>query len=300
MAERDVSSLSNSHEVRVTHLDWKVNVDFESCTLSAVATYSLPDTTAKHLDLDTAHLLIQSVVDQDDQPLVYKLHAPSKPHLGRKLSIRMTEGTTSVSIAYSTTDQCSAIQWLPPSQTSGGFYPYLFTQCQAIHARSLVPCQDLPGVKMTYTAEVTVPSWAVCVMSAVVSSSSQQGATKVYTWRQAVPISSYLLAMAVGDLARRDLSNRCAVWSEPSIVEAAAYEFAQTEEFLSLAESIAGTPYIWGRYDLLCLPPSCPVSARQDVIDMDQPVALSHTCHVSVRRHGEPLPDVCHTHTSGR
>lgn len=54
--------------------------------------------------------------------------------------------------------------------------------------------------------------------------------------------------MAVGQLEKRDISPRCAVWSEPSVVESAEYEFAQTEEFLKIAEEISGRKYVWGRY----------------------------------------------------
>jgi hypothetical protein len=44
--------------------------------------------------------------------------------------------------------------------------------------------------------------------------------------RQAVPIPSYLLALAVGNLESRELGPISAVWSEPEMVEAGAYEFA--------------------------------------------------------------------------
>ncbi|CAN0397308.1 unnamed protein product, partial [Hapterophycus canaliculatus] len=52
-----------------------------------------------------------------------------------------------VNISYCTSPRSTAIQWLPPAQTHGGKRPYLFTQGQAIHARSLLPCQDCPSVK---------------------------------------------------------------------------------------------------------------------------------------------------------
>lgn len=44
--------------------------------------------------------------------------------------------------------------------------------------------------------------------------------------RQSVPIPSYLLALAVGNLESRPLGPISAVWSEPEMVEAGAHEFA--------------------------------------------------------------------------
>ena len=54
-------------------------------------------------------------------------------------------------------------QWQCAEKT----HPYLFSQCQAIHARSLVPCQDMPAVKMSYSATVWVPQELTALMSAV-------------------------------------------------------------------------------------------------------------------------------------
>lgn len=223
--------------------------------------------------------------------LPYTLHPldRARPHLGRRLEISLfpdnADGgggsttttnpdgvVTIITVEYNTTDASSAVQWLPPSQTAGKRRPYLFTQCQAIHARSLVPCQDRCGVKMTYTARCVVPAWSTCVMSAVLVGTTTKeeeaddsgGANKIYTWDQPVPISSYLLALAVGELERRDLSPRCAVWAEPSVVDQAAYEFAETDDFLSAAEHISGRSYVWGRYDILCLPPSFPFGGMEN------------------------------------
>ena len=117
---------------------------------------------------------------------------------------------------------------------------------------------------MTYNAIVTVPHWAVCVMSALLESSETVDDKKVYSWKQSVPISSYLFALAVGELEKVDISKRCAIWSEPSLVAAAANEFAETEDFLKIAEDISGKEYVWKRYDLLCLPPSFPYGGMEN------------------------------------
>jgi len=265
---QDRSSLSEPHRVTVTHLDWDVVVDFRTELLYGTATYTIQrvDAAATTLALDTAHLVIRVVTDAATaQPLAYQEHKSDRDHLGTQLVIQLGEDTASVTIEYATTAQSSAVQWLPPPQTVGKHRPYLFTQCQAIHARSLLPCQDRPGVKMTYQARVSCPSWATCVMSAVLQDiRTTNDTTTCFVWEQRVPISSYLIAMAVGDLTKRDISPRCAVWSEPGLVEAAAYEFAQTEDFLKIAEDLAGMSYQWGRYDLLCLPPSFPFGGMEN------------------------------------
>lgn len=72
-----------------------------------------------------------------------------------------------VGVHYSTLPESAAIQWLDPEQTSGKVHPYLFTQCQAIHGRELLPCQDTPSVKFTYAATVRAPSPLTALMSAL-------------------------------------------------------------------------------------------------------------------------------------
>ena len=50
--------------------------------------------------------------------------------------------------------KCSALLFLNANQTADKKGPYLYSQCQAIHARSLIPLQDSPSVKQTYHAKV--------------------------------------------------------------------------------------------------------------------------------------------------
>lgn len=87
---------------------------------------------------------------------------------------------------------------------------------------------------------------------------------RLFEFVQAVPIPSYLFALAVGELSSSEISPRCRVWSEPSMVDAVAYEFSQVEDFLVAAEGVTGLPYQWGRYDLLCLPPSFPYGGMEN------------------------------------
>lgn len=192
--------------------------------------------------------------------------------LGTKLVIgfgkQLSEGETcDVVISFSTMPKSTALQFLDPSQTAGGKHPYLFTQCQAIHARSFIPCQDTPAAKITYSAAVTVPSALTTLMSAIPQDSSKPSSgpsgTHTFHFKQDVPIPSYLLALAVGELESRQIGPKSKVWSEPSMVEAGAYEFADTAKFLAAAEEVAGE-YVWGVYDLLLLPPSFPYGGMEN------------------------------------
>lgn len=81
--------------------------------------------------------------------------------------------------------------------------------------------------------------------------------TNTFYFQQNQAIPSYLIAIAVGNLASYDLSDRIRVWTEPSMIEKCRYEFEESERFLTAAEQLLGE-YQWKRYDFLVLPPSFP------------------------------------------
>lgn len=214
---------------------------------------------------------------------------PSHPVLGSRLRVPLPTPLTvegeaaTVSVSFSTTDAGSALQWLSPEMTANKEHPFLFSQCQAIHARSFVPCQDTPGAKATYDARVTVPRELTPRMSALDVGAAvdvddddvdgggdgEENKTKKkkrrFSFEQPVPLSPYLLALAVGDLRRRDLSERCAVWAEPSVVDAAAAEFKEADDFLAAVEAASFLPFRWRRADLLVLPKSFPYGGMESL-----------------------------------
>ncbi len=153
------------------------------------------------------------------------------------------------------------MQWLDPARTGGKRHPFLFTQSEAIQGRTWIPLQDSPGVRVTYDATIRVPEGLTSVMSAERLPDSTDPAVTRFRMRQ--PIPSYLIALAVGDLAFKPLGSRTGVWAEPSVVDKAAYEFADTEKMVEATEKRFG-PYRWERYDLLVLPPSFPFGGMEN------------------------------------
>ena len=240
-------------------IDW--TVDFETKRLKGSVEHTievLKEGTAT-VDFDSSKLVVEKVtVDGADTTFTV-----AEPHacLGQKISVAIPENKRSIGtklqvfFLYACDPEASAIQWLDKDATKGGTHPYVFTQCQAIHARSLLPCQDAPGTKTTYSATVLAPTWCTVLMSAL--SVESDTASGVFKFNQPVPTSAYLIALAGGNLASRDISDRVRIWAEPEQVEAAAFEFDETEAFLKIAEDLT-CPYAWGRYDVLCLPPSFP------------------------------------------
>jgi leukotriene-A4 hydrolase len=260
--EKDPHSFASPAEVVVKHLNLDLSVDFDKKQLAGKATLQIDNKTgAKQLRLDTRDLTIQKItLDKNEAEAKFSLGEEQK-FVGRGLAVEITPETREVNVYYSTSPQAGALQWLEPSQTAGKKRPFLFTQSQAILARTWVPCQDTPGVRMTYHAKVKVPTDLLAVMSA--TNSSQVNAQGVYEFDMPQAIPSYLLALAVGDIAFRSLGSRSGVYAETSVVEKAAYEFADIEKMIGAAEALYG-PYRWERYDVIVLPPSFPFGGMEN------------------------------------
>ena len=266
LARRDTHSYANVDEVRVTHLELDVTVLFDEKQLRAAAMLSFERVRedANTLVLDTRDLNITAVESWSAlggfDPASYSLGA-TDPILGTSLTVVLPVEATRIRVTYETSPHASGLQWLSPEQTAGGEHPFMFTQSQAIHARSWIPLQDTPAVRMTYGARVKVPEGLRAVMSA--GNDPEVVMDGSYRLDMTQPIPSYLVALAVGDLAFRPLSDRAGVFAEPSVVDVAAAEFEDTPSMIEATERLYG-PYRWERYDLLVLPPSFPFGGMEN------------------------------------
>lgn len=263
MARPDPHSVTDDAQPRTRHLEWDARVDFESKRLTATATLHFHAAAAGGpLDLDTRALDVSSVTDLSGAKLEWSLGAPDAI-LGSPLRITLPAGALGVRVEYRTASDASALQWLEPAQTHGGQKPYLFSQCQAIHARSLVPCQDTPARRISYRASLDVPQGLVAVMAAAPRQHVSELGRTTFHFEMPQVIPPYLLAFAVGDLASKDLSPRSRVWAEPGVLASAAWEFEDVERHLVAAEKLFGS-YDWERFDLLVMPPSFPYGGMEN------------------------------------
>jgi len=263
MPRLDPHSYADSDQLRTARLDLELRVDFQERRLRGEARLTFAAPGAGPLDLDTRDLEVEQVSDAAGRPLPFTLHAP-EPILGSRLRVMLPPACESVRIRYATSPAASALQWLDPAQTAGGREPYLYSQCQAIHARSVAPLQDSPRFRIRYGAALAVPRGLRALMAARPLGRAPAGPGEaIDRFEMPQPIPPYLLALAVGDLATLPLSGRCAVWAEPSVVSAAAWEFAEVERMMAAAEALFG-PYGWERFDLLVMPPSFPYGGMEN------------------------------------
>lgn len=263
---RDAHSYSNPQDVRVTHVDLDLDVLFDRRVLQGTATLSLersrPESGA--LILDTRALDIAKAEDSADgrtwAETKFDLGPPHKI-LGSALIVLLHPKADRVRLTYATRPEASGLQWLDASMTAGKRQPYLFSQSEAIHARSWIPIQDSPQVRLTYAATIRTPKDLTAVMGAA----RVGGPERTGVWRFEMPqrIPPYLIAIAVGDLVFAPLGERTGVWAEPPVLDRAAAEFAETEKMMQAAERLFGS-YRWDRYDILVLPPSFPFGGMEN------------------------------------
>ncbi|SNC61836.1 Leukotriene A4 hydrolase, C-terminal [Hymenobacter gelipurpurascens] len=259
----DPHSYARPAEVSVHHLDLDLTVDFTTQTLAGHATWQLANAAgATELLLDARSLAIEAVLlgGPEGEPTSFTL-GEDDPVLGQSLRIAIRPDTAAVTIRYQTTPGAAALQWLAPEQTAGRQHPFLFTQSQAILARTWIPCQDSPGVRFTYDASVQVPAELLALMSA--ENPQQLAPSGKYHFRMTQPVPAYLMALAVGHLAFEPLSARTGVYAEPTTLPTATSEFVDLENMVVAAEDLYG-PYRWERYDLLVLPPSFPFGGMEN------------------------------------
>ncbi|KZP30333.1 hypothetical protein FIBSPDRAFT_850643 [Athelia psychrophila] len=279
----DPTTQSNYLQVASEHIQLNWNVDYEARVISGSATHTMiaKENGVEEIILDTAGLAVESA-EVDGKSAKHQLY-PKHEVMGSALHIALPSAlesgsTVTVKVTYKTTAASTALQWLEKEQTQGKTFPYLFSQCQPIYARSLTPCQDTPSVKIKYSANVT--SVLPVLLSAIRQFPPSEGpphdgkeigkAAITYVYDQPVPIPSYLIAIACGNVRYRAFPKvegktwTCGIWAEPEMIDACYWEFSEdTGRFLAAEEEVV-VPYKFGVYDLLVLPPSFPYGGMEN------------------------------------
>lgn len=243
-------------DAKVTHLHWTANVNVETHVITANATFDFKaEKGAKQISFDTKDLNIEWVM-VNGRLVRYTLDE-EKPFLGKALHVEIRDIDNLVSIQYTTSPYAEALLWVEKENE----LPFLFSQSQAILARTWIPCQDSPSVRFTYSADVTVPKELMALMSAENPQVKSPDGKYHFEMKQRIP--SYLLALAVGDVAFKSLSENTGVYATADMLELAFNEFSDMPGMVKAAEELYG-PYAWERYDVLVLPGAFPFGGMEN------------------------------------
>lgn len=260
----DVHSYAKPQEAVTKHLSLNLKVNFENQQLTGFAKWYIQNNKAKHIILDVKDLSIEKVTIEKGgkEEATNFVLSPSDSIHGAALSIDIQENTEILTIYYATNPgKAEALGWMEAIQTKDKKYPFLFTQGQAILTRSWIPCQDSPGIRVTYDAAIQVQPGMMAVMSA--ENPQKTNETGLYQFKMEQPISPYLIALAAGGLEFKSIGARTGIYAEPSLLESAVYEFGDMENMLIAAEELYGK-YLWERYDVIVLPPSFPFGGMEN------------------------------------
>src|SRR5882762_8664287 len=174
----DYHSFANIEQFRVTRLELDLRVDSDARVLRGVVGLLVKrlDPGASQLILDTPELTekaqgVLGAMSKTETTWVGRpFHFERKdPILGQALVIELppsNKATEFIRIDYETSPTAPGLQWVAAADTAGRRQPFLYTQSEPIGARSWIPLQDTPQVRVTYTAIIHTPSDVLAVMSA--------------------------------------------------------------------------------------------------------------------------------------
>ncbi len=142
---------------------------------------------------------------------------------------------------------------------SAGERRYAFTQLEATDARRFFPCFDEPGMKARFRMHVTTGRRNTVLSNALIESEeSAAGGRKTVHFRETPPLSTYLVALAVGELEPSP-QEMCGdtpirVWHVPGKGHLTSFALETARETLARLERYFALSYPYEKLDLVAVP----------------------------------------------
>ena len=213
----------------------------------------------RQIELHAVDLQVRQprVVDADGNVFEPVLRPdPKRQRLGLKLSRPLPPGEARVELAFSGElrgDLCGLYG------VKVGERRYAFTQLEPADARKFFPCFDEPSMKARWEISVTAPSRDVAISNAPVARRKKHADGRTTTFfERTPPLSSYLIALAVGPLERsrprRVGETEIRTWHVPGKRTLSAFGLEAAAQTLARLERYFGMPYPYAKLDLVAVP----------------------------------------------
>jgi puromycin-sensitive aminopeptidase len=136
---------------------------------------------------------------------------------------------------------------------------YAFTQLEAADARRMLPCFDEPSFKARFRISVVARAGDAVVSNAPIASEEPLGGgRRAVHFERTPPLSTYLLALAVGPLeaspVRAEGSTAIRTWHVPGKGGLTDFGLEAAAESLRRLEAYFAIPYPYGKLDLVAVP----------------------------------------------
>ncbi|KRW98239.1 Armadillo-type fold [Pseudocohnilembus persalinus] len=275
----DFNTFSNYQDVVTQHYDlyWTLDLDNRVVKSQIVLEMQSKTNNLAEVNLDMWDQKISSVNfsenknDQNQTELKFESKTLSgEGEQGQQLKITLAQKISSgktfyLYIDYSFGDSANAVSFLTPEQTSTKILPYMYSQCEPIYCRSMMPLQDTPSVKSTYYAEIIADEGINVYMSANKTGTEDFGnKQKKHIFENSIKIPSYLVAIIAGNVEEKQVGDRSFVITEPDMMPESAKDLEDLEDYLVAIEDYTQIPYIWGSYKIVIMPPSFPFGGMEN------------------------------------
>jgi aminopeptidase N len=244
--------------VDVEHIELHLVPDLERHTLDGVCTTTVRpfDEPVERLELDAVDLAIESV-QRDGKPLAFAVR-------GDKLEIifdppLQPDERASFRVAYRATKPRHGLFFVEPSAEYPDTLRHAWTQSQDENARYWFPSLDYPHEKQTSQTTVVVPKGQFALANGALIERRDEGDRTIFTYRQDIPHSTYLMTFVVGPFVETRQADAGARKVPVFYYVLRGREgegdraFGNTPRMIAAFEEKIGTPYPYARYSQIAV-----------------------------------------------
>jgi aminopeptidase N len=244
--------------VDVEHIELYLEPDLEARKLAGICTTTVRayDEPVERLALDAVDLEIASV-QRDGKPLGFSLRDD-------KLEVRFDpplapNARATFRIAYSTSRPRHGLFFVEPTAEYPDAIRHAWTQSQDENARYWFPALDYPAEKQTTQTTISVPTGLFALGNGALIDRRDEGERTIYTYRQEIPHSTYLMTMVAGpfvETRQADSGVRKVpvyYYVLPGREADGERAFGNTPRMIATFEERIGTPYPYARYSQIAV-----------------------------------------------
>ncbi len=246
--------------VDVLHIDLHLQPDLERAHLDGVCTTTVRalDEPVAALTLDAVDLRIESV-ERDGRLLRF---TSDGKHLRIDFDpVIAAQEEATFAVRYSVTQPRHGLFFIQPTPEYPNAVRHAWTQSQDENARYWFPCLDYPHEKQTSSSTIVVPKGQFALSNGALLECREERDRTIFTYRQDVPHSTYLVTMVVGPFVEVDQSSQRPAGGTlpvfyyvlPGREADGERAFGKTPRMIEVFEEKLGTAYPYARYSQIAV-----------------------------------------------